>query len=126
MRRPPGAAKGDHLPTYILQERNAESAIEALKEYEPEMGKVFRADRRGVQRIRARDIVPGDIVEVAGMSRPFSSHYVTAGSLVSLFASILHYGGVTVRTFQNPVGQIQRLARVAGICLKDRSSGPCL
>lgn len=50
----------------VWQERNAESAIEALKEYEPEMGKVIRADRKGVQRIRARDIVPGDIVEVAG------------------------------------------------------------
>ncbi|XP_069827245.1 sarcoplasmic/endoplasmic reticulum calcium ATPase 3 [Dendropsophus ebraccatus] len=49
----------------VWQERNAESAIEALKEYEPEMGKVIRADRNGVQRIRARDIVPGDIVEVA-------------------------------------------------------------
>ncbi|OWK13859.1 ATP2A3, partial [Cervus elaphus hippelaphus] len=49
----------------VWQERNAESAIEALKEYEPEMGKVIRADRKGVQRIRARDIVPGDIVEVA-------------------------------------------------------------
>ena len=32
------------------------------------MGKVIRADRKGVQRIRARDIVPGDIVEVAGAS----------------------------------------------------------
>ncbi|XP_038615194.1 sarcoplasmic/endoplasmic reticulum calcium ATPase 3 isoform X2 [Tachyglossus aculeatus] len=49
----------------VWQERNAESAIEALKEYEPEMGKVIRAGRQGVQRIRARDIVPGDIVEVA-------------------------------------------------------------
>uniref|UniRef100_A0A2K5Y3T2 P-type Ca(2+) transporter n=1 Tax=Mandrillus leucophaeus TaxID=9568 RepID=A0A2K5Y3T2_MANLE len=49
----------------VWQERNAESAIEALKEYEPEMGKVIRSDRKGVQRIRARDIVPGDIVEVA-------------------------------------------------------------
>ncbi|KAG9492571.1 hypothetical protein GDO78_000849, partial [Eleutherodactylus coqui] len=49
----------------VWQERNAESAIEALKEYEPEMGKVIRADRNGVQRIRAREIVPGDIVEVA-------------------------------------------------------------
>lgn len=51
---------------FLQQERNAESAIEALKEYEPEMGKVFRADRKSVQRIKAREIVPGDVVEVSG------------------------------------------------------------
>uniref|UniRef100_H2ZLD1 Sarcoplasmic/endoplasmic reticulum calcium ATPase 2 n=1 Tax=Ciona savignyi TaxID=51511 RepID=H2ZLD1_CIOSA len=53
-----------HLPIKQLKERNAESAIEALKEYEPEMGKVVRQDRAAVQRILAKNIVPGDIVEV--------------------------------------------------------------
>ncbi|XP_067992768.1 LOW QUALITY PROTEIN: sarcoplasmic/endoplasmic reticulum calcium ATPase 1-like, partial [Melanerpes formicivorus] len=32
---------------------------------EPEMGKVYRADRKAVQRIKARELVPGDICEVA-------------------------------------------------------------
>ncbi|XP_042225040.1 calcium-transporting ATPase sarcoplasmic/endoplasmic reticulum type-like isoform X2 [Homarus americanus] len=49
----------------VWQERNAESAIEALKEYEPEMGKVVRANKAGVQKIRAREIVPGDMVEIS-------------------------------------------------------------
>ncbi|XP_055374578.1 calcium-transporting ATPase sarcoplasmic/endoplasmic reticulum type isoform X2 [Condylostylus longicornis] len=49
----------------VWQERNAESAIEALKEYEPEMGKVVRQDKAGVQKVRAREIVPGDLVEVS-------------------------------------------------------------
>merc|ERR1712110_911657 len=49
----------------VWQERNAESAIEALKEYEPETGKVIRSDKDGVQKIRAVDIVPGDIVEIS-------------------------------------------------------------
>ncbi|XP_075220181.1 ATPase sarcoplasmic/endoplasmic reticulum Ca2+ transporting SERCA isoform X3 [Lycorma delicatula] len=49
----------------VWQERNAESAIEALKEYEPEMGKVVRGDKAGVQKIRAKEIVPGDVVEIS-------------------------------------------------------------
>jgi len=49
----------------VWQERNAEDAIEALKEYEPEMGKIVRSDKSGVQKLRSREIVPGDVVEVS-------------------------------------------------------------
>jgi Ca2+ transporting ATPase len=41
-----------------------------LKEYEPEMGKVVRSDKSGVQKIRAKEIIPGDVVEVSGKLEP--------------------------------------------------------
>ncbi|KAM7535199.1 hypothetical protein Aperf_G00000095836 [Anoplocephala perfoliata] len=49
----------------VWQERNAESAIEALKEYESDDAKVIRQNHKGIQRIKAKYLVPGDIVEVS-------------------------------------------------------------
>uniref|UniRef100_A0A5K3F1M4 P-type Ca(2+) transporter n=1 Tax=Mesocestoides corti TaxID=53468 RepID=A0A5K3F1M4_MESCO len=49
----------------VWQERDAESAIEALKEYESDDAKVIRQNQKGIQRIKAKFLVPGDIVEVS-------------------------------------------------------------
>ncbi|TDL27549.1 Ca-transporting ATPase [Rickenella mellea] len=47
----------------VIQETNAEKAIDALKEYSPDEATVLRAGQ--VSRIHASDIVPGDIISVA-------------------------------------------------------------
>lgn len=82
------------FPHPSTQERNAENAIEALKEYEPEMGKVYRMNRKAVQRIKAREIVPGDIVEVAGKLRLRPARLIyaasTSGGLSVLSPSCLY------------------------------------
>ncbi|KAI0315851.1 Ca-transporting ATPase [Amylostereum chailletii] len=47
----------------VIQETNAEKAIDALKEYSPDEAKVFRDGQ--IARIHSVELVPGDIVAVA-------------------------------------------------------------
>ncbi|KAF9050639.1 calcium ATPase [Hymenopellis radicata] len=47
----------------VVQETNAERAIDALKEYSPDEAKVTRGGQLG--RIHSSDLVPGDIVSIA-------------------------------------------------------------
>ena len=52
----------------VIQETNAEHAIEALKKYAPDEAKVIRESH--LRKIDAAELVPGDIVEVSGMCIP--------------------------------------------------------
>lgn len=46
----------------VVQERNADQAIDALREYSPDTATVLRAGQQ--TKLRARELVPGDVVSV--------------------------------------------------------------
>ncbi|OON17210.1 calcium-translocating P-type ATPase, SERCA-type [Opisthorchis viverrini] len=71
----------------VWQERNAESAIEALKEYESDTAKVIRQGHRGPQTVKARELVPGDIVEVSGELQSFVGDRVPADIRITTIMS---------------------------------------
>ncbi|KAI8988309.1 SERCA-type calcium-translocating P-type ATPase [Mycotypha africana] len=48
----------------VLQETSAEKAIDALREYSPDEAKVIRDDGT-VRKVRAEELVPGDIIDLA-------------------------------------------------------------
>nr|XP_055031077.1 ATPase sarcoplasmic/endoplasmic reticulum Ca2+ transporting 1, like isoform X1 [Misgurnus anguillicaudatus] len=93
----------------VWQTRNAESAIEALKEYEPEMGKVYRSDRKSVQMIKAREIVPGDIVEVSVGDKVPADIRITAirSTTLRVDQSILTGESVSVIKHTDPVPDLR-------------------
>ncbi|KAF9646864.1 calcium ATPase [Thelephora ganbajun] len=47
----------------VIQETNAEKAIDALKEYSPEEAKVLRAGQ--IARIHTSELVPGDVISIS-------------------------------------------------------------
>lgn len=97
------------------------------------MGKVIRSDRKGVQRVRARDIVPGDIVEVAG-TLGASFHYVMLSSPslpLSPSFSLYTQSGVAAGSLQSflaktPLDRYGDCRPRSSTYLRDHSSGPCL
>jgi Ca2+ transporting ATPase len=87
----------------VIQETNAEKAIEALREYEPDAANVLR--NGALQLIRAEELVPGDIIEVSvGMRIPADCRIIELASTV-LYAdqSILTGESVSVSKSPEPV-----------------------
>ncbi|VDQ02572.1 unnamed protein product [Trichobilharzia regenti] len=91
----------------VWQERNAESAIEALKEYESDTAKVIRHGYSGVQTVKARELVPGDIVEVSVGDRvPADIRIAKVLSTTLLIdQSILTGESVSVSKHSDPISQ---------------------
>ena len=91
------------------------------------MGKVIRSDRTGVQRVRARDIVPGDIVEVAGtLGASFFPYVVLASTSLSVPPSFWLYMRLSKALWLKPCWTGETIGRGTGdrARLRDHSLGP--
>lgn len=89
----------------VWQERNAESAIEALKEYESDIAKVIREGSKCIQSIKARELVPGDIVEVSVGDRVPADIRITTimSTTLRVDQSILTGESVSVLKHSDPI-----------------------
>jgi len=75
-----------------------------LKEYEPEIAKVIRQNKPGAaQRIKAKELVPGDVVEIAGMSKPkpilFFFMLVIRSQLISVLQAFIQLPSELIKLY---------------------------
>ncbi|KAH8833548.1 hypothetical protein DL96DRAFT_1754258 [Flagelloscypha sp. PMI_526] len=91
----------------VVQEANAEKAIDALKEYSPDEAKVIRNSQ--VARIHASDLVPGDIINVAvGDKVPADCRLLSvASSSFRVDQAILTGESVSVNKFVDAVPDLK-------------------
>ncbi|CAL8079025.1 unnamed protein product [Calicophoron daubneyi] len=91
----------------VWQERNAESAIEALKEYESDNAKVIRQGSKSLLTIKARELVPGDVVEVAVGDRVPADIRITRilSTTLRVDQSILTGESVSVLKHSDPISE---------------------
>jgi Ca2+ transporting ATPase len=87
----------------VIQETNAEKAIEALKEYSPDEAKVIRNGQ--LQKIAASELVPGDVVDLAvGDKIPADCRVVRiTSSTVRVDQAILTGESVSVSKYTEPI-----------------------